>query len=527
MTIPEAFNLAVQHQHAGKFAEAEAIYRQILAQQPAQWQTRLNLGSILDDSGRSADAISVYRMGLAFDHTQAELWSNLGNSLHKVGEVDQALAACRQALSIQPELATAHNNLGNAVKSQSKASAAKGEFPVAERLLAEAKIHFQNAIACRPDFAVAHNNLGTVLHAQGDLDGSEASLRRAMELDPNYVQAMANFANILCERGLRQEAIQQCRRAIELKPEFEEAHWNLGLMLLRMGDFAGGWEEYEWRWRVKDLIQPQWKFPQPRWDGGELGGKQILLHAEQGFGDAIQFARYAPLVARRGGRVVLYCQPDLARLLRSLPDVQRVVPWDQPACDFDVQCPLLTLPRLFHTDLTNIPNQVPYLTAEAGLKDAWQVRLKSQEGLKVGLVWAGRPTHVSDLSRSIPLARFRPLADVPGIRLISLQKGPAARQAARLEFPLLDWTSELNDLADTAALIDQLDLVVTVDTAVAHLAGALGKRVWVLLPHTPDWRWMLDREDSPWYPTVRLFRQKAIADWTWPIEEVVKALKEN
>jgi tetratricopeptide (TPR) repeat protein len=511
MTISEAFSLAVQRTQAGDLRQAEAIYRRILLQEPAQFETRLNLGTLLHETGRFADAMAVYRMGLALDGAQAELWSNLGSSLTAAGELEQAISACRQALAINPRSPSAHNNLGNALK-------ARTELP-------EAKAHFQQAIALRPDFAFAHNNLGAILYSQDDLPGAAASIRRALELNPDYPDALLNLGNVLCDLGQWQEAIALCRRAIALRPDSPSAHWNLGLMLLRLADFQNGWAEYEWRWRIKDLIIPRWEFPQPLWNGQPLGGKKILLHLEQGYGDAIQFMRYAPLVAARGGRVVLYAHPALAKLFRTTPAVEQVVPWDQPVPAFDVHFPLLSLPRLFATDLSNIPAGTPYLTADPKLKSAWQARLNATIGLKIGLAWEGRPTHVAMFRRSIPLAALSPLAEFPEVQLISLQKGLAARQVARLDFPIIDWTNELNDFADTAALIDGLDLVITGDTAVAHLAGALGKPVWLLLPFVPDWRWLLDRADSPWYPTMRIFRQNTGRDWHSPIAEVLAALR--
>jgi Flp pilus assembly protein TadD len=511
MTLEEAFNSAVQRQLAGDISAAEAIYRQILLQQPAQLQTRLNLGAILHDSGRFAEAIVVYRMGLAFDPSSAEMWTNLGHSLNSLGEPDQAVAACREALALNPNLASAHNNLGNALKTL--------------RRIPEAKTHFEQAIALQPDFDFAHNNLGTVLYMEGDLAGSAASLRRALELTPAYPDALTNLGNVLADLGQRRQGIDLCRRSIEARPDFALAHWNLALMLLRTADFATGWAEYEWRWKVKDLILPRWEFPQPQWNGQDLSGRRILLNGEQGFGDVIQFVRYAPLVAARGGKVTVFCLPELARLMRTTPGVEQVVPWDQPVPKFDVHCPMLTLPLIFQTDLTNIPATIPYLSADPAQKAAWQARLKSHTGSKVGLIWAGRPTHVADMHRTIPLDNFLPLFKAPGVRFFSLQKGPAARQAARLELPLIDWTSELHDFAVTAALIANLDLVISADTAVAHLAGALGKPVWLLLPFTPDWRWMLDRADSPWYPTMRLFRQRDRGDWPSVFAEVLKALR--
>jgi Flp pilus assembly protein TadD len=511
MTIEEAFNLAGEKRREGKVGEAEGIYRQILAQRPSHCETRMNLGTMLHECGRFADAVLVYRLGLALDPSSAVIWSNLGNTLIEMDEIAQSAAACRQAVALDPQLSTAHNNLGNALKR-------KGE-------LAESKKHFELAVNLRPDFVYAQNNLATALHAEGDLQGAEARLRKALELQPNYAEAHTNLGNTLVDLGRWQEGLAECRKCLELQPDYALGHWNLGLMLLRLGDFENGWREYEWRWRVRTLINPRFDFPQPIWHGEDLGGKRILLTAEQGLGDAIQFIRYAPMVARQGGRVLVYCLPELIRLMRTVEGVEQAVGWDKPPPECDVQCALLSLPDAFKTTLATIPGGVPYLSADKTLSRKWGERMEGMGGRKVGLAWAGRPTHYNDRRRSIPLSMLGPLAEVEGTRFFSLQKGEAAAQVADAGLPMTDWTDELNDMAETAALMENLDLVITSDTSVAHLAGAMGKAVWVLLPFVPDFRWMLERSDSPWYPTMRLFRQKRLDDWRGPIDEATAALR--
>jgi hypothetical protein len=292
--------------------------------------------------------------------------------------------------------------------------------------------------------------------------------------------------------------------------------------LLLRGDFSRGWADYEWR------LTTTRTFAQPQWDGGPLAGRTILLHAEQGLGDTLHFIRYAERVAAAGGNVVVECQAPLKRLLHDSLERIPVISHGEPLPSFDVHCPLLSLPRLFQTTLESIPARVPYVDANDALAPQWRARLADKDRhLKIGLVWAGSEAHQNDRNRSIPLATFAPLAQGPNTCIYSLQKGDAARQAAASSapFPLVDWTSELHDFADTAALIAQLDLIITVDTAMAHLAGALGKPVWALVPHVPDWRWLLDRDDSPWYPTMRLFRQTNPGDWTSVLERVATALR--
>jgi hypothetical protein len=317
--------------------------------------------------------------------------------------------------------------------------------------------------------------------------------------------------------------VEAFEKAITLRADYALAHWNLGLILLSLGDFQRGWAEYEWRWRRPEYARHD-HFKRPRWDGTQLGRRRILLHTEQGFGDVIQFIRFVPKVVERGGKVILACHSELRRLLSKIEGVQQWIDPGETLPEFDVHCPLMSLPKVFGTTVQTVPGQAPYLAAGAELAERWRERVEGLPGRKVGLAWAGRPGHGNDRNRSIRLNQLEKLGIVAGVSFVSLQKGEAARQQTP-GLTITDWTADLNDFADTAALIANLDLVIAVDTAVAHLAGALGKPVWVLLPFVPDWRWMLDREDSPWYPTMRLFRQPAIGDWETPISRIVEALK--
>ena len=298
--------------------------------------------------------------------------------------------------------------------------------------------------------------------------------------------------------------------------------------MLTRGEFIPGWDEYEWRWRCKDFALFRRNFPQPQWDGSDLSGHTILLHTEQGFGDALQFIRYLPLVTQRGGRIIIQCQAELQRLFQIMAGDCPVMARGQPLPAFDVHCPLLSLPRVFGTTLGTIPRQVPYLHAAHAMVENWRERLAVDAGsLNVGLAWAGHPAFKGDRLRSPRhLSLLAPLVKIRKARFVSLQKGEASNQTRNPPegMNLVDWTEELKDFADTAALIANLDLVISSDTAVVHLAGAMGKPVWVLLPFAPDWRWLLEREDSPWYPTMRLFRQPAIGDWDSVMQKVVDAL---
>jgi hypothetical protein len=408
-------------------------------------------------------------------------------------------------------LTEAHNHLGHALKEAHR--------------LDEAIAACRRAIQLKPDYAEAYNNLGAALGELGRIDEAMAACNRALQLQPDYAEAHSNLGIAHADKGQFDEAIAAYNRAMQLQPDFVGVHWNISLVWLLLGDFQQGWPEFEWRWKSK-WLRLQRAFTQPRWDGSPLGGKTILLHSEQGLGDTIQFARYAPLVAQRGGHVILSSPPALARLLESLTGLGQIIAEGNALPRFDVHCPLLSLPLVMGTDcLAAIPGDVPYLRPPTDGQAAWKKRLSADDAnLKIGLAWAGRP---HPLGRSIPLAALAPLASIPGVSFHSLQTGPAAQQAHEppAKMKLIDYSSDLHDLADTASLIANLDLVITIDTAVAHLAGAMGKPVWTMLKFVPDWRWLLNRSDSPWYPTMRLFRQQRLGNWTDVIAAVAERLR--
>jgi Flp pilus assembly protein TadD len=470
---------------------------------------------LLNERGRHDEAIAACRQAIAVRPDYPEAHNNLGNALQALGRFEEAVAAYRTALELRPDYTKAASNFGGALQGAGK--------------LDEAGAVLRDLLKTTPDFAEAHNNLGGVLIEQGKFDEAIASIRRALSLRTDYLDAWNNLGNALMKQGRPDEAIAALRGALALNPDQPLLRFGLGSLLLLKGDFSEGWREYEQRWRVPELGLQRFAFVQPRWAGEPLDGRRILLWSEQGFGDTIQFARYAPEIVKRGGRIVLGVQPDLERLMRSMEGVERLVTQAQPE-EFDAHLPLLSLPLVLGTTVETIPAAVPYLHADAALVQRWRERISQHaEALKVGVVWAGRPTHKNDRNRSMPLEKLKALQAIDGIWLLNLQKGETARRA--LEAPdaptLTDWTSELNDFAETAALIECLDLVITVDTSVVHLTGALGKPVWVLLPFMPDWRWLLGRDDSPWYPSARLFRQPFAGDWDSVIEAVVRALQEH
>jgi Flp pilus assembly protein TadD len=474
----------------------------------------------LQNLGRRAEAETFYRAALALSPERPNSWANLGLAILKDGRAEEAVLCERQALRLDPDNIDALNNLGIAMH--------------AINALSEAENHFRGVLRLEPDHANATLNLGVIRQSLGHLKEAELLYRRARALGVDPARVGNNMALALAELGRLEEAETACRAALDANPVYPEASVNLGMILLMRGKLAEAWPYYEARWKVPPLAgQPQ--LPDAtRWTGAEpIEGKTILLLAEQGFGDAIQFCRYAPMVAKLGGKVILAVPNVLSRLMGSLRGVDRVASQDDILPAFDLHCPLMSLPMAFGTTEATIPWQVPYLEAEAEAAELWAAIVPpagDQEKLRIGLVWAGarRPDqpHAAaiDQRRSMKLSDMAALAELTDCVFVSLQLGLPAKQIASAPFPLLDFTDRLTDFAETAALIEALDLVITVDTAVAHVAGALGKPVWLLSRFDACWRWMRDRDDSPWYPTMRLFRQTSPGDWGEVMRRVVGAL---
>ena len=432
---------------------------------------------------------------------------------HQAGRLQAAEQIYRQILAIEPNHADAINLLGVIASQVGQHDAAID--------------YIQRAIGLNGNAAGFHNNLGEVYHSLRRLPEAVACYRRVVELTPGDATAQNNLGIALNEQGKLDEAAACYRRAIALKPDLADAHWNQSLLWLLTGDFQRGWAEYEWRWKANACQRRD--FSQALWDGQPLEGRNILLHAEQGLGDAIQFVRYAPLVKQRGGVVVVECPRPLVPLLASCEGIARLVGRGDELPAFDVQAPLLSLPGIFRTSLRDMPATIPYLFADPGLVQRWRQELGHITGFKVGIAWQGNAKHRLDRDRSIPLACFEPLARYSGVQLLSLQKGAGVEQLPEVtkRFPVMELGSRLEDFMDTAAVLANLDLLVTCDTAVAHLAGALGVPVWVALPLVPDWRWRLDRSDSPWYPTMRLFRQESRGDWQGVFQKIAVAIGEQ
>ncbi|MGD0542710.1 MAG: tetratricopeptide repeat-containing glycosyltransferase family protein [Tepidisphaeraceae bacterium] len=481
MTLQQRLEMGMAHHRAGRLREAETAYRQVLAEQPDQVDALQLLGSLSADLGRLDVAMELLRKAIQINPNVAQYHANLGAIYARNKRFDEAAAALHRAIELDPGMAAAHYNLG-------------GVF-LAQFEFARAIAVFQRAIALNPGWPELHNNLGLALRNE----------------------------------ARHEEALVAFKRALALRPDYADAHWNLSWTLLMLGDFSAGWAEYEWRMKCPAVATPR-AFAQPQWRGQELAGRTILLHAEQGFGDMLQVVRYVPLVAKRGGTVIVECRSELARLFRTVPGIAQIVVQGEMPPAFDVQCPMMSLPLAFGTTLQTIPAEVPYLTPPPDRLAAWRERLGDHDGrLRVGLVWAGRPTQQYDRWRSGRFEYFAPLAKVKSARFFSLQKGPAATQAAAAppEMQLLDWSNDLHDFAETAALIANLDLVIGIESAVTHLAGAMGKPVWAVLAHVADWRYLLNRSDSPWYPTMRLFRQPAPGGWDSVMAQVAAALEQE
>ena len=388
--------------------------------------------------------------------------------------------------------------------------------------LDEALALYDAALVRWPEQALIWNNRGNSLLELARFEDAAQSYRQALMLLPGLYDAQVALATCLQALGRVEEALTQVETVLAAAPDHAEAHWNRALLLLLQGDYAQGWQEYEWRWKKRRFTSPLHRFSQPLWQGEAAKGRTILIHAEQGFGDTIQFCRYLPLLSDRGFKVLFACHPPLVQLMTTLDQRITVIPLGVPLPPFDCHLPLLSLPLLFTTTLDTIPAELPYLGPPADRLPFWKSVLPAGNRLRAGLCWAGKT--YPDPGRTLPAALLGRLADCKGIEFVSLQMGDG------YEKPLLaltDLTMLINDFSDTAALIDQLDLVITIDTAVAHLAGALGKKCWLLLPFAPDWRWGLLREDSPWYPGMRLYRQKQPKAWEDLLERLVRALAER
>lgn len=524
------FVRAVELHRRGDVPSAEQLYQQILRRQPRH-AGALHLRAVaLVSLGRATEALVACEAALATHPGNAAAYQTWGDALHDLKRYAQAVEAYDRCLALDPGCFVAWSNRGSALLRSRRFDEAVSSY---ERALA-----LQGNAGSRTSprlLANSYLDRGAALQELGRLEAALDSFDRAIAADPGLAEAHANRGCTLDCLGRPQEALSSCERAIALKPDYATAHLNHAMTLLRIGRFPEGWAEYEWRWRNTGSALCRDRRPSsvPLWLGREpLAGKTILLHAEQGYGDTVQFCRYARLVCERGAKVILEVHPALERVMRRLDGVARVISRDEPAPVVDFQCPLMSLPLAFGTTLETIPSGQRYLMGEPELVERWRVRLGQRRGLRVGLVWSAglRPDEPENWSanarRNIELRRLGEL-DHPRIEYVSLQKGqPAQAEPRELRrrgwsgLRLIDPTHELADFADTAALIENLDLVVSVDTATAHLAAALGKPTWILIRFGGCWRWLAARSDSPWYPSVRLFRQRVPGIWDEAVRQV-------
>jgi tetratricopeptide (TPR) repeat protein len=533
MTLDQTLQQALEHHQNGRLTQAEQLYRQVLAIDPRQADALHLLGVLAQQVGKLDVAVQLISRAIAI-RPDAVYHTNLAEALRRAGRKQEAEAVCRRAIEIAPTFPTAYINLGvilqelqrpeeamnilqRAIDIDPKNAQAWTNLGNARLAIGDLKGAVEmgrKAVEAQPDYSVAHNNLAAALEKQDFLKEAEDEYRKAVELQPDFAEALNNLGSVIRRQGDLRTAMHWWQKSVDARYEYGEAHWNLALAALALGEFEEGWKNYEWRFKC-DHSRAYWReYLVPRWTGFDISGKTILLYPEQGFGDVIQFGRFIPQVAARGAKVILQCHKELIELMKSAEGVSQVISeHDQPP-PFDTYLPLLSVPWVLGVSFESLPGKIPYIKVDPARREHWTPRIKNEPGrLKVGLVYWGRPT--PDPKRSCQFKEFAPLAEVEGVQYFSLQKGPAVEQLkdAPADMKLINLDPELHDFADTAAALEALDLLISIDTAAAHLAGAIGKQTWVLIPYACDFRWMVEREDCPWYPNMRLFRQKKMDEW--------------
>jgi tetratricopeptide (TPR) repeat protein len=481
---------------AGRLAEAGQVYQQVLAAAPRHAEAQDMMGVLLLQMGRPAEALPWFQNAIASNATKADFHVHQAHALLALGRTGEAANACRAALRLKRGHAEAHQTLGRALTETADYTEALKEF--------------QDAVRLKPDLLDGLNDLGTALHHANRLEEAARTLARAVAREPNEAGILLNLSSVLKSLGRFDEAEARLTAALRLAPSDPRVLYNHSLLMLLLGRFEAAWPGWEQRFRAGAV--PPRGLSAPVWRGEPLAGRTLLIHAEQGLGDTIQFCRF-PFPT--DGTVILEAQPRIVRLLGGLRGAPRILPMGEALPAFDLTCPLMSLPAIFGMTVASIPRDVPYLTAESDAVALWRTRLGAH-GFRVGIAWQGNPSRREDGGRSIPLEQFPPLASVPGVRLISLQKHDGAEQlipGIAVETLGQAFDSGPDGFVDTAAVMMNLDLVITSDTSIAHLAGALGRPAWAALRAVPDWRWLLERTDSPWYPTMRLFRQTTRDDW--------------
>ena len=544
--LGQVFGEAVALHRAGQLREAERIYARVLKVAPDHFDALNLLGAVKIQQGQFGEAQRLFGAAIKINPRIPAAWCNLGQAQYALKRPADALQSFDKARALAPEDVDILYQHANALLALDRPREALAELEVVlarkpqhfeARLnsgLAQAKLEnpecaladFDSALALVPQHPVAHFNRGVVLIKLGRYAEAVAANERAIAAAPDYVAAWLNRGMALAQLRCFEEAIASYGEVLARRKDNADAHFNRALALLTTGDYRRGFEDYEWRWRRTGVPAPKNR-GRRLWLGEfPLAGKTILLHAEQGLGDTIQFARYAPLVAAQGAKVVLEVQPELKSLLSRLDGVTAVVARGEAPPPFDVHCPLGSLPLARKTELPVVPAPIPYLSADHAHLQKWSARIKKLPHPRIALAWAGNPAHDNDRNRSIALSALAPLLAMPA-SFISIQRDVRSADVAQLAATaqLTHLGGELADLNDTAGVLAMCDLLITVDTAPAHLAGAMGRPVWVLVPFAPDWRWMLDGEITPWYPSARVFRQSALADWNAVIARAAAALQ--
>ncbi len=510
--IPQTMQIGYGHHQAGRLSEAARAYEQVLQDEPDHPEALHLLGVVSQQLGKSEASLQLLDKAILGSPSNPFFLSSRGNTLQELRRYDEALASYERALAIKPDFAEAWINRGTALRELKRYD--------------EGLASYDKALTLRAGDAELLHAHGNVLRHLRRYDEAIASYDRALAINPDFVEALDSRGNALMDLKLHEEALANFARAQQIRPDFAQAYYSESKCLLLLGDFERGWEKHEWRWNCDQFLSSRRNFSQPLWLGIEnIAGKTILLHAEQGLGDTIQFARYVQAVSQKGASVILEAWGYVRPLLSHVSGAHQVIGRGDPLPEFDVHCPLMSLPLAFNTRLDTIPAPIPYLRATDAKMKKWEEKLGRIKTLTVGIAWSGRSEHHNDRNRSLPLSKLIDLKKLK-VRLVSLQKEvrPEDAKVLAANGEILHLGPELEDFSDTAALASLMDLVISVDTSIAHLVGALGKPVWILLPFAPDWRWLLDREDSPWYPTARLFRQSRAGDWDSVIDRVKRDL---
>lgn len=541
--MQEAFALHRQ----GKLREAGRLYSRVLKAAPDTFDALNLLGTLKAQSGKFGEAYRLLSSAVKVMPQAPEAWLSLAQVLHALKRENEALECLEKAVALRPDFPEAQHNRGVALLALGRAQDAVAAFDtvlarhpnhVDARLNRagalsvlgrneEALKETDAALAAAPTHPNAHYNRGNILFALGRFDEAPAAFSRALELAPDNILALNNRGRALQALNRHREALADFERTIALQKDYADGHFNASLALLTLGELERGFAEYEWRWKRTGMAPFVRSRGRPLWLGEyPLGRKTILLHAEQGLGDTIQFARYIPRLAKGGANVVLEVHAELVALMKSVEGVTACVARGDPLPPYDVHCPMGSLPLALRTTPQTVPADIPYLRADETRLAAWRTRLDAVARPRVAIAWAGQPSHQNDRNRSIALERLAPLFEHATQSFVSIQRELRESDAAVLaRFPnVVSLGHELNDMADTAAVLALCDLTLTVDTSVAHLAGAMGRPLWVMIPFVPDWRWTLDGERSPWYPEAKLFRQPAIGGWDSVIARLRDAL---